>query len=144
MGDEPSKRERAAGSRIRRKAPPRSTSSVALDRDVLKAGAEIRAKYPTLLSERVIAERVARLFRAALIPRRQAGRHLSESVEIAVAMRLKGENWQNTYAAALPGFRSMDKYERLGRCASLRRNVNKALRRRAKKSFYSEPSPASP
>jgi hypothetical protein len=101
---------------------------------VLKAGAEIRAKYAELLSARVSAERAARLFRAALFPRRQSGRKLSESVEIALPMRQKGENWQNIYAAALPGFRAMDKYQRLGCCANLRRNVNKALRRRAAKS----------
>lgn len=134
MGDEPSKRQRAAGSRTRRKGPPRLSSSVALDRAVLKAGAEIREKYRDPLSHRASAERAARLFRAALIPRRRPGRHLSESVKIAVEMKLKGENWQNIYAAALPGFRAMDKYERLGCCANLRRNVNKALRRRAAKS----------
>ena len=133
MDDERSKPEVAAVSGPRRKAPPRLISTVALDRDVLKAGAEIRAKYSKLLSERVAAERVARLFRAALIPRRQPGRRLSESVKIAVEMRLKRENWPNVYGAALPGYRTMDKYERLGCCANLRRNVSKALRRRAAK-----------
>jgi hypothetical protein len=130
MGDEPSNQQEA---RTRRKAPQRLISSVGLDRAVLKAGAEIRAKYHQLLSERTNAERAARLFRAALIPRRQPGRQLSESVKIAVDMWLKGEKWQNIYAAALPGFRAMDKYERLERCANLRRNVKKALRRRAAK-----------
>jgi hypothetical protein len=126
--------EEAAVSRPRRKAPPRLSSSVALDRAVLKAGAEIREKYRDPLSQRASAERAARLFRAALIPRRRPGRQLSESVKIAVEMKVKGENWQNIYAAALPGFRAMDKYERLGCCTNLRRNVNKALRRRAAKS----------
>jgi hypothetical protein len=134
MGDERSKREQAAGSRIRRKASPRLISSVALDRAVLKAGAEIRAKYLEPLSERANAERAAGLFRAVLIPRQQPGRRLSESVKIAVEMRLKGENWPNIFGAALPGYRTMDKYERLGRCANLRRNVSKALKRRAAKS----------
>jgi hypothetical protein len=134
MDDELAKPEEvAAVSRPVRKAPPRLINSVALDRAVLKAGAEIRSKYLEPLSERAKAERAARLFRAALIPRRQPGRQLSESVKIAVEMRLKGENWQNIYAAALAGFRAMDKYERLGCCANLRRNVNKALRRRAAK-----------
>ena len=133
MDDQPSNQQEAAGSRTRRKALPRLTSSVDLDRAVLKAGAEIREKYTEPLSERASAERAARLFRAALIPRRQPGRQLSESVKIAVEMLLNGENWQNIYAAALPGFRAMDKYERLGRCANLRRNVSKALRRRAAK-----------
>lgn len=134
MGDEPLKQPETAGSRTRRKAPPRLVSSVGLDRAVLKAGAEIREKFPDPLSERASAERAARLFRAALIPRRQPGRQLSESVKIALPMRQKGENWQNIYAAALPGYRAMDKYERLGWCGNLRRNVNKALRRRAAKS----------
>lgn len=133
MDDERSKPEEAAISQPRRKAPPRLISGVALDRAVLKAGSEIREKFPEPLSERASAERAARLFRAALIPRRQPGRHLSESVKIAVDLSLKGENWQNIYAAALPGFRAMDKYERLGRCANLRRNVSKALQRRAAK-----------
>jgi hypothetical protein len=133
MGDEHSKPGKAAVSRPSRKAPPRLASSVALDRAVLKAGTEIRARYLESLSERANAERAARLFRAALIPRRQPGRQLSESVKIAVDMLLKGENWRNIYAAALPRFRAMDKYERLGRCANLRRNVKKALRRRAAK-----------
>ncbi len=133
MGDEPRKAQAAAGPQTRRKISPRSVSSVGLDSAVLKAGAEIRTRYADSLSERAHAERAARLFRAALIPRRQPGRRLSESVKIAVDMLLKGENWQNIYAAALPGFRAMDKYERLGRCADLRRNVNKALRRRAAK-----------
>ncbi len=60
---------------------------------MLKAGAEIREKYPEPLSERASAERAARLFRAALIPRRQPGRQLSESVKIAVEMWVKGEKW---------------------------------------------------
>ena len=134
MDDERSTPGEPAVSRPRRKAPPRLISNIALDRDVLKAGAEIRAKYPALLAERVAAVRAARLFRAALIPRRKPGRRLSESVKIAVELRLKGENWPNVYGAALPGYRTMDKYERLGCCGNLRRNVNKALRRRASKS----------
>jgi hypothetical protein len=134
MADEQSARQRTAGSESRRHTPSRLVSSVALDRAVLKAGSEIRAKYPEALSERASAERAARLFRAALIPRRQPGRRLSESVKIAVEMRLKGENWPNVYGAALPGYRTMDKYERLGCCTNLRRNVSKALRRRAAKS----------
>jgi hypothetical protein len=134
MDDQRSKPEEAAGSRKRQKAPQRSVNSVALDRAVLKAGAAIRAKYRESLSERASAERAARLFRVALIPRRRPGRQLSESVKIAVDMCLKGENWQNIYAAALPRFRAMDKYERLGRCTNLRRNVKKALKRRAAKS----------
>jgi hypothetical protein len=67
------------------------------------------------------------------MPRRQPGRRLSASVKIAVEMRLRGENWQNVYAAALPGYRAMDKYERQVLCSSLRGNVKKALKRRAAK-----------
>lgn len=133
MADEPSNQQEAAARITNRKAPKRLISSVRLDRAVLKAGAEIRKKYPEPLSERTSAERAARLFRAALIPRRQPGRQLSESVKIALPMRQNGKNWQSIYAAALPGFRAMDKYERLERCANLRRNVNKALRRRVAK-----------
>jgi hypothetical protein len=129
MGDAPSDEQKSAVPQIKR----RFHSSVRLDRAVLKAAAEIRAKYAELLSERVSADRVARLFRVAIFPRRQPGRKLSESVEIALPMRQTGDNWQNIYAAALPGFRALDKYERLLRCTNLRRNVNKALRRRAAK-----------
>jgi len=123
--------------RTKPKGPPRLTSSVRLDRAALKAGAEIREKYREPLSVRVNAERAVRLFRAALIPRRQPGRRLSESVKIAVEMRLRGENWQNVYAEALPGYHAMDKYERQWRCSNLRRNVKKALRRRAAKAVMS-------
>jgi len=133
MGGECSEQPETARPRTKRRVP-RFISSVGLDRAVLKAGAEIRTKYPEPLSERTTAERAARLFRAALIPRRQPGRQLSDSVKIAVEMLTQGENWQNIYAAALPGFRAMDKYERLGRCTNLRRNVRKALSRRAAKS----------
>ncbi len=129
MGKEPADPQNAAPPKER----TRRISSVGLDRAVLKAGAEIRDKYSEALSERAKADRAVRLFRAALIPRRQPGRRLSESVRIAIEMRASGKNWQNVYAEALPGYRAMDRYERQWRCSNLRRNVRKVLVRRAAK-----------
>jgi hypothetical protein len=133
MGDELSNQQKASRAQTKGKAPTRLISSVGLDRAVLKAGAEIRERYRDQLSDRATAERVARLFRARLIPRGKPGAGLSKSVAIALPMRQYGEQWQDIYEAALPGYRAMDKYERHLRTTNLRGNVRKALaRRRAK------------
>ena len=79
----------------------------------MQTAVELREMFRDALCDRTCAERAIRFFRAGLIPRRRPGCRLSESVGIAIEMRAGGrENWQNVYAAAIPGYRTMDKYER--------------------------------
>ncbi len=113
------------------KATARLEPATSLERAALQAAVELREKFREALCDRACAERAIRFFRAGLIPRRRPGCRLSESVGIAIEMKARGENWQNVYAAAIPGYRTMDKYEREGRCRRLRRNTNKALKRRS-------------
>ena len=129
MGDD---RSAQTGECLDASAAP-CADTVALDRDVLKAAGEILERHRGQIPNKVAAERIARLFRAALIPRGKPGPPLSESVAVALEMRLNGKKWQDVYPVAIPGYRTMDKYERYARTTSLRLNVKKALKRREPK-----------
>ncbi len=104
--------------------------SESLDRTVLQLANDLRLRFSDELSDRPTAERAVRFFRAGLIPRKRPGRPLSEIVQFAINARERGDKWADVYAAVIPGFRTMDKYERAVRCTSLRQNVSKAIKRR--------------
>ena len=76
------------------------------------------------------AERIGRLFKASITPRRPKGRRVTPEVRKAAGMRQEGAEWKAVYAAVFPGFSSMDKYERTCRTSSLRHNVNAYMKRR--------------
>jgi hypothetical protein len=96
--------------------------------------------------------RILRVFRAALRPRRTAGRRPDDATVRAVEIWTAGMSdytgsrnrrllrqyqrslWQRIYHAVFPGFAAMDKLTRQYRTSTLRRNVKAYLRRRGHKS----------
>jgi hypothetical protein len=79
--------------------------------------------------DRSAAERIARLLKASITPRRPKGRPVAPEVCKAAEMRRKGAEWRAVYVAVFPGFSSMDKYERTCRTSGLRRNVKAHMKR---------------
>jgi hypothetical protein len=93
------------------------------------------------------AERIQRVFRAALRPRRQPGQKPNPDTVRAAQIYLDGmrlwessgrrpafrrhqrQLWQRIYREVLSGFPAMDKYERFVRTSALRRNVKAYLLR---------------
>jgi|SRR5215471_5793574 len=102
-----------------------------LERAIRKAAAEIRTSFGAELADRAVADWAARLFSAGLRPRMRPGCKLSAAVRVAIEMLRGSSKWREVYPVVFPGFRSFDKYERQVRCASLRRNVRRALKRRS-------------
>ena len=81
------------------------------------------------LQDHRTAERVSRLLKAAITPRRRKGRPVSAEVRRAADMRQQGAEWKAVYEAVIPGFDGMDKYERTYRTSRLRRSVKAYLKR---------------
>ena len=82
------------------------------------------------LQDRSAADRIARMLKASITPRRPKGRPVSPGVRRAAEMRQQGVDWKTIYAAVIPNFNGMDKYERTCRTVSLRGNVRAYLKRR--------------
>ena len=99
-----------------------------LCQSVTQFGKALREKHG--LQDRSAAERISRLLTASITPRRPKGRPATPQVRRAAEMRQQGAEWRAVYAAVLPGFSAMDKYERKCRTDSLRRNVKAYLKRR--------------
>lgn len=78
------------------------------------------------------AQRMARYFIAALVPRRRPGRKPTPEVAKAVALRLGGEPWRGVYPAVFEDYARMPSYERSWKCHRLRRAVAASLKRRRK------------
>lgn len=97
---------------------------------------------------RARAEDMVRAYRAVLVPRMKPGVEADpETVRGAAIYRQGLEDydhfpnpplwpeyrdrlWRKVYAAVLPGFNAMDKYERKGRTDAVRKNVKAYLQRR--------------
>ena len=79
--------------------------------------------------DRDAADRMARCFRAMLLPRRPPGRKPSREVAVAASLRRRGVQWRAIYPKALAGYASMPFYERSYRCYNLRRAVAACLKR---------------
>ena len=82
------------------------------------------------LQDRSAAERISRLLTASITPRRPKGRPVSPGVRRAAEMRQQGTEWTTIYAAVIPDFSGMDKYQRAYWTPRLRRNVNAYMKRR--------------
>ena len=82
------------------------------------------------LQERSAAERIGRLVKSSITPRRPRGRPVAPEVRKAAEMRQRGAEWRAIYPAVFPGFATMDKYERTYRTPRLRRNVKAYMKRR--------------
>ena len=111
----------------------RNSSKLApLPAPVCKAVAQLASQFRNEHGpqEYSAAERIGRLFKASITPRRPKGRKVSSAVRKAAEMRQDGAEWRAVYAAVLPGFSAMDKYERTCRTSSLRHNVNAYMKRR--------------
>jgi hypothetical protein len=88
---------------------------------------------------------MVRTFRAALRPRKKAGRKPDEATARAAEMWTAGMEradsrrhqrilWQRIYREVLPDFHRMDRLTRQHRTHALRRNVKAYLRRKGRKS----------
>ena len=95
---------------------------------VTRFAAEFRKEHG--VQDRSAADRIARLLKASITPRRPRGRPPTPHVRQAANLRLKGVSWQAIYPIAIEGHSSMDKYERTYQTDKLRRNVKAYLRRR--------------
>jgi hypothetical protein len=106
-------------------------------RAVTRSAAQIRKQFG--VPDQATEARMVRVFRAALRPRKKAGRKPELATARAAAMWIAGmENagrrdqralWQRIYREVFPDFGRMDKYTRHYRTGMLRRNVKAYLRR---------------
>jgi hypothetical protein len=101
--------------------------------------------------DRLTEDRIMRVFRAALRPRKRAGRRPSDETVKAAEMWLSGTRgcrvtskgasfrhylhrlWQGIYREVYPDFTHLDKLTRQYRTGVLRRNVKAYLRRKGHK-----------
>jgi hypothetical protein len=119
-----------------------------------RCAAKIRERCGTTLDKET-AEKIARVFRAALLPRKKAGRKPDRETVRAAAIwvryatkkpllkRQQRRLWQRIYREVIPGFVQMDKLTRQYRTSLLRRNVkaylNRKQGRKSARGFASSP-----
>jgi hypothetical protein len=106
-----------------------------------RCAARIRERCGTTLDKEA-AEKIARVFRAALVPRKKAGRKPDcETVRAAklwvrhskkkhLLKREQRQLWQRIYREVIPGYARLDKLTRQYRTILLRRNVKAYLNRK--------------
>ena len=124
-GDHSSRHRSRTGSQRRHKPAPLPAP---VCKTVTRLASEFRKEHG--LQERSAAERISRLLTASITPRRPKGRPATPQVRRAAEMRQQGVDWKTIYAAVIPNFNGMDKYERTCRTVSLRGNVRAYLKRR--------------
>jgi len=113
-------------------------------RSITRAAFDIRKRCG--VPNRETEERIVRVFRAALRPRRKAGRHPAGETANAAALWERGMReyakwhsrpslrtyqrllWQRIYREVFPQFAGMDRLAGQYRTAALRRNVKALLR----------------
>lgn len=119
-------------------------------RTVTRSGAYIRKRYG--VPDQATEDRMVRAFRAALRPRRKAGRKPDDITARAAEMWTAGMReyatrrrsrlslrlyqralWQHIYREVFPEFVHMDKLTRQYRTHTLRRNVKAHLKRKGRK-----------
>jgi hypothetical protein len=111
-------------------------------RAITRGAAQIRKRFG--VPDQSTEERMVRAFRAALRPRKKAGRKPDEATARAAEMWIAGVEragsrhqrtlWQRIYREVLHDFHRMDKLTRQHRTHTLRRNVKAYLRRQGHKS----------
>jgi len=108
----------------------KETLSPDLVRAVTRFAKRLRASHAPI--DRRTAEQLARVLRAALIPRRKPGRKPSAPVLTAIRMRAEKAAWPEVYKAVIYGYADLPFYERLHQSRKLRRAVAALLKRREK------------
>ena len=110
-------------------------------RAITRSAAQIRKRFG--VPDQATEDRMVRAFRAALRPRKKAGRKPDQATARAAEMWTAGMNrggnhqralWQRIYREVFPDFHRMDKLTRQHRAHTLRRNVKAYLRRKGHKS----------
>jgi hypothetical protein len=112
-------------------------------RTVTRCAVQIRSGFG--VPDQATEERIVRAFRAALRPRKKAGRKPDEATARAAEMWNAGMEsagsrsnqralWQRIYREVFPDFQRMDRLTRQHRTHTLRRNVKAYLRRQGRKS----------
>ena len=124
-GDHSSRYRSRTGSRRRHKPAPLPAP---VCRTVAEFASEFRKQHG--LQDRSAADRVVRLLRASITPRRPKGRPATPQVRRAAEMRQQGAEWKTIYAAVIPDFTGMDKYKRAYWTPRLRGNVKAYMKRR--------------
>jgi hypothetical protein len=97
-----------------------------------RCAARIRERCGATLDKEA-AEKIARVFRAALVPRKKAGRKPDRAAELWVRHSKKKQQrqlWQRIYREVIPGYARLDKLTRQYRTSLLRRNVKAYLNRK--------------
>jgi len=98
-----------------------------LARSVVRFAKRLRSKHAI---DRACAERLARLFRASLVPRRKPGRKPTDRVLTALKMRGEKLPWSDVYRAVIPGYAELHPCDRIHLSRNLRRAVAAFLKRR--------------
>ena len=113
-------------------------------RAITRSAAQIRKRFG--VTDQLTEDRMVRAFRAALQPRKKAGRKLDQATARAAEIWVAGMEqagrrdrpalrryqrmlWQRIYREIFPDFSRMDKLDRQYRTGMLRRNVKAYLRR---------------
>jgi hypothetical protein len=106
-------------------------------RAVTRSAAQIRNRFG--VPDPITEARMVRVFRAALRPRKKAGRKPNQATAHAAEMWIAGMEhagrrdqrvlWQRIYREVFSDFGRMDKLTRQYRASTLRRNVKAYLRR---------------
>jgi len=112
------------------KAPP-TRLSPELVRLVTQVARAVRKRHPFEVADRAKAEKVARLFKAALCPRHWSGRPTTKRVAEAVALRDQGKQWPQIYPAVIADYRNLPAHERRYEAEKLRHAVGASRTRRA-------------
>jgi hypothetical protein len=106
-------------------------------RAITRSAAQIRKRFG--VPDQATEDRMVRAFRAALRPRKKAGRKPVKTTARAAEMWTVGERvgsrhqralWQRIYREVIPDFHRMDELTRQHRTHTLRRNVKAYLRRK--------------
>ena len=118
-GDHNSRHGSRRGSQRRRTPAP-------LPAPVCKTVSQLASQFRQQhgLQDRSAGDRIARMLKASITPRRPKGRPVSPGVRRAAEMQQQGTEWTTIYAAVIPDFSGMDKYQRAYWTPRLRRNVN--------------------
>jgi hypothetical protein len=106
----------------------KETLSPELVRAVERFAKRLRAKHAPM--DRRTADQFARLLRAALVPRRKAGRKPTFRVLTALHMRAEKISWKEIYPAVIDGYAALHPCERIYHARKLRRAVAALVKRR--------------
>ena len=122
------KGEVKAGLKQHSRPRTRSNEPEPWHRTVTHSAANLRKRYGPV--DRDTADRMTRIFRAAVMPRKPPGRKPSKEVLTAVDMLLQNRPWVEIYPEAIDGYSEMPFHMRNYRSYKLRRAVAAYMKRR--------------